>query len=138
MRNETLGDVLNVRLHAAASVWLGAWVAPLRFNAGKALAEVSEGRTTNGFFEWLARHCRTAEFSVFIALVLSVIPPAGLNVPDPEEPRVGFELLRLMAVSFGDLPVILGEFVPLLAILITGALAHLLTRNPRNGHAAKS
>jgi membrane protease YdiL (CAAX protease family) len=336
MRNEALGDVLKVWLYAVASVWLGAWVAPLLFNAGKALAEVSQGKTTNGFFEWLAGHCRAAEFpaffmaglwlaavalffpwmewiharrvasasgpwqvrlpdgartggrgqgleknprggwhalagfllaaglllplgiamvpagyvtlrdpgpelpgmamrallmawlfalvmevffrgiamgiflrgmrpaaalgmsAIFFALVLSVIPPQGLNVPDPEEPRVGFELLRLMAVRFADLPVILAEFVPLLAlglvlayarwrtaslwlpiglhagwwfarellvrlgsspdalepalaagvllhglvplaaILAAGVLAHFLTQNPRDAHAAES
>lgn len=240
MRNKALGDVLKVWLYAMASVWLGAWVAPLLFNAGKALAEVSQGRSTNGFFEWLAEHCRTAEFPVFFlaglwlaavvlflpwlewldarrgvrtggrgqgleknprggwhalagfllvaglllplgiamlvtgdaklrdpgpelpgmamralwmawllalmmevffrglvmgiflrgmrpaaalgmsaaffALALSVIPREGLNVPDPEAPRVGFELLRQMAVRFADVTVVLAEFVPLLAL----------------------
>ncbi|MFZ9936233.1 MAG: CPBP family intramembrane glutamic endopeptidase [Luteolibacter sp.] len=240
MRNEALGDVLKVWLYAVASVWLGAWLAPLLFNAGKALAEVSQGRTTNGFFEWLAGHCRTADFpafflagwglaavvlilpwmewlharrgvrtggsglglrknprggwhalagfllaaglllplgialvpagylklrdpgpewpgmamramwmawlialvmevffrgvalgvflrgmrpaaalgmsAAFFALVLSVIPPHDLSVPDPEQPRVGFELLRLMAVRFADAAVVLTEFVPLLAL----------------------
>jgi membrane protease YdiL (CAAX protease family) len=254
MRNEALGDVLKVWLYAAASVWLGAWVAPLLFNAGKALAEVSQGKTTNGFFEWLAGVCRVAGFpeffmaglllaavvlffpwmewiharrgakakgpwhvrlpdgarfagrgqglvknprgqwhalagfllaaglllplgiamvpagyvdlrdpgpglpgmllrallvawslalvmevffrgiamgiflrgmrpavalgmsAAFFALLLSVIPPAGVDVPDAEEPRVGFELLRLMAVRFADVPVILAEFAPLLAL----------------------
>jgi len=65
MRNEAHGDVLKVWLYAAASVWLGAWCSPLLYNAGKALAEVSQGKTTNGPLEWLAGQCGRAEFSVF-------------------------------------------------------------------------
>ena len=57
MRNEAHGDVLKVWLYAAASVWLGAWISPLLYNAGKALAEVSQGKTTNGPLEWLAAVC---------------------------------------------------------------------------------
>lgn len=55
-------DVLKVWLYAAASVALGAWLAPLLYNAGMALVEVSSGKQTNGFLEWLAGVCRAAEF----------------------------------------------------------------------------
>jgi membrane protease YdiL (CAAX protease family) len=65
MRNESLGDVLKVWLYAAASVLLGAWICPLLFNAGKALAEVSECKTTNGPLEWLAKLCGLADFARF-------------------------------------------------------------------------
>jgi uncharacterized protein len=65
MRNEAHGDVLKVWLYAAALVWLGAWFSPLLYNAGKALAEVSQGKTTNGPIEWLAGLCGRAGFSVF-------------------------------------------------------------------------
>jgi membrane protease YdiL (CAAX protease family) len=65
MRHEAHGDVLKVWLYAAASVWLGAWFSPLLYNAGKALAEVSLGKTTNGPIEWLAGQCGRAEFSAF-------------------------------------------------------------------------
>jgi membrane protease YdiL (CAAX protease family) len=65
MRNEAHGDVLKVWLYAAASVWLGAWCSPLLYNAGKALAEVSQGKMTNGLLEWLAGQCGRAEFSAF-------------------------------------------------------------------------
>ena len=65
MRNEAHGDVLKVWLYAAASVWLGAWFSPLLYNAGKALAEVSQGKTINGPLEWLAGQCMGAEFSGF-------------------------------------------------------------------------
>lgn len=255
MRNEALADVIKVWLYAAASVWLGAWLAPLLYNGGKALAEVSATKTTNDVLEWLAGICRTAEFSeffmtalllvavllffpwmewihaprggattggpwqvrlpdgarvggcgqplgknprglwhacagfllaaglllplgialvpagyatmrnpgvelpwlalralalawalaalmevffrgiamgiflrgmrpaaalgmsaAFFALVLSVAPPAGVNVADPEAPRVGFEMLRLLAARFADGAVVLGEFAPLLAL----------------------
>jgi len=255
MRNEALGDVFKVWLYAVAVVWLGAWISPLLYNAGKALAEVSQAKSTNDFLDWLAGVCRTAEFpgfftagllvvalvlffpwmewiharrgvqsaggpwrvrlpdgaraggrgqgleknprglwhaaagfllaaglllplgiamvpagyatlrdpgpglagmvmrallvacvlamvmevffrgivmgiflrgmrpaaalgmsAAFFALALAVIPPVGLNVPDAEEPRVGFELLRLMALRFADVSVVLAEFVPLLAL----------------------
>lgn len=65
MRNESLGDVLKVWLYAAASVLLGAWMCPLLYNAGKALAEVSVSKSTNGPLEWLAKLCRVAEFPMF-------------------------------------------------------------------------
>lgn len=67
MRNETLGDVLKVWLYAATSVLLGAWISPLLYNAGKALAEVSMCKTTNGPLEWLAKLCKTADFTHFYA-----------------------------------------------------------------------
>jgi hypothetical protein len=38
MRDEALSDVLKVWLYAAAVVLLGAWMSPLLYNAGKALA----------------------------------------------------------------------------------------------------
>ncbi|WP_373485861.1 CPBP family intramembrane glutamic endopeptidase [Acetobacterium malicum] len=75
MRNEALGDVAKVWLYAAASVLLGAWVSPLFYNAGKALAEVSAVKETNGPLVWLAGHCRTADFPEFfeVAIVVSAI-----------------------------------------------------------------
>jgi uncharacterized protein len=65
MRNESLGDVLKVWLYAAASILLGAWISPLLYNAGKALAEVSVSKATNGPLEWLAKLCRVADFPRF-------------------------------------------------------------------------
>jgi membrane protease YdiL (CAAX protease family) len=65
MRNDVRGDVWKVWLYAAASVLLGAWISPLLYNAGKALAEVSRSKMTNGPLEWLAGVCRTAEFPWF-------------------------------------------------------------------------
>jgi hypothetical protein len=65
MRNEGRGDVWKVWLYAASAVVLGAWISPLLYNAGKALAEVSLSKATNGPLEWLASLCRTAEFPRF-------------------------------------------------------------------------
>jgi len=62
MFNEARGDVWKVWLYAAATVALGAWIAPWLYNAGKALAEVSSNKTTNGPLEWLAGVCRMADF----------------------------------------------------------------------------
>jgi membrane protease YdiL (CAAX protease family) len=256
MRNDASGDVLKVWLYAVASVVLGAWISPLLYNAGKALAEVSSNKTTNGILEWLAGVCRAAEFprfyhagvllaalvlflpwmewiharrgvevagagpwrlrlpagarvlsrgqplrrnlmglwhgcagfmlvaglllslgvalvpagyftmsvpgggmsglvlrtligsmvvavlvevffrgvamgiflramrpaaalgmcAAFFALVCAVIPPPGLNVPDPEAGGTGFELLRLMLAGFADWRSVLGDFAPMLAL----------------------
>jgi len=60
--------------------------------------------------------------AAFFALLLSVIPPAGLNVADSEAPRIGFELLRLMAARFAEGAVVSGEFAPLL--VLGGVLAY--------------
>jgi membrane protease YdiL (CAAX protease family) len=65
MRNAVRGDVWKLWLYAAASVALGAWISPLLYNAGKALAEVSVNKTTNGLLEWLAGVCRAADFPRF-------------------------------------------------------------------------
>ncbi len=65
MRGADLADVLKVWLYATAAVLLGAWISPLLYNAGKALAEVSEAKQTNGPLEWLAGSCRGADFPEF-------------------------------------------------------------------------
>ena len=65
MRNDALGDVIKVWLYALAAILLGAWMAPLIYNAGKALAEVSSMKSTNGILEWLAGVCRIAGFPEF-------------------------------------------------------------------------
>ena len=80
MRHEARGDVIKVWLYAGASVLLGAWMAPLLFNAGKALAEVSINKATNGPLEWLAARCGAAGFpeffvaAVVVAAVLLFVP----------------------------------------------------------------
>ena len=65
MRGAFPSEVLKVWLYAAASVLLGAWVSPLVYNAGKALAEVSSAKQTNGPLHWLAGICRAADFPKF-------------------------------------------------------------------------
>ncbi|MEX1115424.1 MAG: CPBP family intramembrane glutamic endopeptidase [Akkermansiaceae bacterium] len=75
MRSPAMNDVLKVWLYAAASVLLGAWMAPLLYNMGKALAEVSSAKVINGPVEWFAGVCRAAEFPRFfeVALVLAAV-----------------------------------------------------------------
>ena len=73
MRNEARGDVWKVWLYAAASLALGAWMSPFLYNAGKALAEVSSSKTTNGFLEWLAGLCRAADFPVFYKAAMLLV-----------------------------------------------------------------
>jgi len=235
VRNEPLSDVLKVWLYAAASVLLGAWMSPLLYNAGKALAEVSEHKATNGPLEWLANRCRAADFAgffevailfvaavlffpwlewlarrgqrlrknpqavwhfgagillaaglllsmavavapagflttrpdglrlvtrslmaalvmatvmevffrgivlavflramrpvaalvmsaVLFALALSMMPPAGVDVADPEAARPGFEMLRLLVARFAQPGAVLENFLPLL--VLGGVLAY--------------
>lgn len=71
MRNEWRADVIKVWLYAAASIALGAWATPLLYNAGKALAEVSGSKTTNGPLEWLAERCRSADFPDFYVAAIA-------------------------------------------------------------------
>ncbi|MES2439591.1 MAG: CPBP family intramembrane glutamic endopeptidase [Verrucomicrobiota bacterium] len=88
MRGEASSDVFKVWLHAGASVLLGAWVSPLLYNGGKALAEVSSVKTTNGPLEWLAGVCRKADFPDFFAASL-LIAAAVLFLPLVEWLRGG-------------------------------------------------
>lgn len=73
MRDQALSDVLKVWLYTSASILLGVWVSPFLYNAGKALAEVSSVKVTNGPIEWLANLCRAATFPQFFvaSMVLS-------------------------------------------------------------------
>ena len=75
MRNDVRGDVWKVWLYAAAFVCLGAWISPLLYNAGKALAEVSASKSINGPLDWLAGLCREAEFPQFyqVAVILAAV-----------------------------------------------------------------
>jgi len=72
MRSEASSDVFKVWLYAAASVLLGTWFSPLLYNAGKALAEVSSAKQTNGALEWLAGLCRAADFTDFFVSSLTI------------------------------------------------------------------
>lgn len=65
MHGESPSAVLKLWLYATASVLLGAWISPLIYNAGKALAEVSSVKQTNGLLQWLAGICRAADFPQF-------------------------------------------------------------------------
>ncbi|GAA5128971.1 CPBP family intramembrane metalloprotease [Luteolibacter yonseiensis] len=64
--------VLKIWLYAIASVLLGSWAAPLLYNAGKALAEVSESKNTNSPLEWLAAVCQRTEFPEFFVASLLI------------------------------------------------------------------
>ena len=88
MRGEASSDVFKVWLYAAASVFLGAWMTPLFYNAGKALAEVASAKQTNGPLEWLAGICRAAEFPRFFEAAL-VVAAVVLFVPFMEWLRGG-------------------------------------------------
>lgn len=80
MRNEPIRNVVKVWVYALASVLLGAWITPLIYDAGKALAEVSEAKQTNSAFHWVAAVSRKSDFpsffsaSLFIAAALLFLP----------------------------------------------------------------
>lgn len=76
MRDEALSDVLKVWLYAVVFALLGAWVSPLLYNAGKALAEVGSTKRTNGPLDWLAGQCRIMDFPSFFKL--SMVLCAGV------------------------------------------------------------
>ena len=88
MRSEASSDVFKVWLYAAASVLLGAWISPLLYNAGKALAEVCATKQINGPLEWLAGICQTADFPRFFVAGL-VISAAILFLPFMQWQRGG-------------------------------------------------
>jgi membrane protease YdiL (CAAX protease family) len=58
MRNEAFRDSVKVWLYFAATLVLGAVLTPWVYNVGKALAEVTAGKQTNGVVEWVAGWCR--------------------------------------------------------------------------------
>ncbi len=58
MRNEAFRDSVKVWLFFAATLALGAVATPWVYNVGKALAEVTAGKLTNGVVEWVAGWCR--------------------------------------------------------------------------------
>jgi membrane protease YdiL (CAAX protease family) len=72
MRSEASSDVFKVWLYAAAVVLLGAWTAPLLYNAGKAIAEICATKQTNGPLEWLAGICQRTGFPGFFEASLAV------------------------------------------------------------------
>lgn len=76
MMKEARGDVWKVWFYAAASVALGAWSSPLFYNAGKALAEVSAGKTTNNLLKKLAGICREADFQDFYRAAILLVAAA--------------------------------------------------------------
>lgn len=91
MRAGPLGDVLKTVCYAVASVLLGAWLSSWLYQAGMALAEVSEGKRTNRVLDGLADICRVAPFEGYYRAGLVV---AGVVLLFPY-----FEWLRLGAGS---------------------------------------
>lgn len=77
VQGESPITVIKLWLYAAVSLAVGAWITPLLYNAGKALAEVSSRKTTNDALEWLAKRCEVAELPSFfggaVLLVAAVL-----------------------------------------------------------------
>lgn len=72
MARGTRSDVCKLWLFPVAAALLGAWMTPLVYNAGKALAEVCGTKSTNGPLEWLAGICRGAALPDFYLAALVV------------------------------------------------------------------
>jgi membrane protease YdiL (CAAX protease family) len=60
--------------------------------------------------------------ALLFALVHFLNPPPALNVLDPDVAGTGFELLRKIAEQFSESRIVLGTFMPLLAL--GGVLAY--------------
>ncbi len=75
-------------LYAVASVVGGAWISPWLYNAGKALAEVTESKRTNGLLDGLAAWCRSAGFPDFYTAGL-LFAAVALFLPLIEWLRLG-------------------------------------------------
>ena len=58
-------DSVKVWLYAIASMLLAAALAPWLYNLGRALAEVTDGKQTNGIVEWVAEGCRKAGLAIY-------------------------------------------------------------------------
>lgn len=54
-------DVLKIFLYVAGSLVLAAWISPWLYNLGMGLAEVTEGKETNGLIAWLGEHARRSK-----------------------------------------------------------------------------
>ena len=72
MRRALQSDVLKILAYMVISLLTGALLAPWLYTAGKALAEVSQGKATNGFIEWLSASCRKADFPIFFNRALMI------------------------------------------------------------------
>lgn len=72
MPGPALSGVLKIWLYATASILLGSWAATLLYNAGKALAEVSQSKDINGPVEWLAGICQRTDFPQFFEASLLI------------------------------------------------------------------
>lgn len=128
MKGAAVRGTIKVWLYVAASVAVGAWAAPLVYNTGKALAEVSAQKDINGPVEWLADRCRTMEFPGFFvasvamsALVLALPFALGLNRPSAAKPLI-WDDQRLQWRRAGALDLAVGFGWAAAPVLVLGAL----------------
>lgn len=70
------GKVLKVWLYAVVVVVVGAWITPVVYEGGKALAEVTSSRPTNELLARLGELCRTQKFPWFYQLSLWLVAAA--------------------------------------------------------------
>lgn len=105
----------------AGGVSRGMAVTALKILAGSlAMAVVLEaffrGIALGVFLQAMRPAAAVGMSAVFFALVLSTVPPPGLDVADPEAAGTGFEMLRLLAWRFADWRSVCGTVAPLLAL----------------------
>ncbi|WP_035614778.1 CPBP family intramembrane glutamic endopeptidase [Haloferula sp. BvORR071] len=80
MRSGQQSDVLKIFAYVAATLILGAVIAPWLYNFGKGMAEVFSGKESNAVIHWLADAARRADFTrffnraVLLAAVLLLFP----------------------------------------------------------------
>lgn len=75
MRRVLVPDALKVCCYLVATLLLGSLLAPWLYNAGKALAEVTQGKQTNGAIAWFAAACRRAQYGRYFdrAILISAL-----------------------------------------------------------------
>jgi uncharacterized protein len=72
MIHQGVSDTLKLWFYATVSVFLGAWITPIFYNAGKALAEVCRSKSINAPLEWLAGCCAAANLTTFFEFGLQL------------------------------------------------------------------
>lgn len=78
MRMGAWGDVLKVWLYGVCTVVLGAWLSPLFYNAGKALADISTTKTISDVMDEIAKACRVMDFTAFYQITIILV--AGILI----------------------------------------------------------
>ena len=141
-------DSVKVWLYAIASMLLAAALAPWLYNLGRALAEVTDGKQTNGIVEWVAEGCRKAGLAIYfkwawgIAGAVLAVPfigwrtaslwlPVGLHAGWIFSTRLFQELAKPLQLPAPFARALVGDtlqhgWIPLVALVVAGIVVHFI------------